>query len=158
MLSSQTSPGACTRVRRPPQPRTIPSTRTQRNTTLPESYAIDRPRVIPIVAEESGMPIGIVTDRDIVIRTIADGLDPVVLTARDCMTAPAITVSEDEHLSDVIDLLERRQLRRVIVVDRNGAVSGIISQADIATHASKRKAGELLQEVSHPVGVQGFTG
>jgi CBS domain-containing protein len=111
---------------------------------------------IPIVAEESGMPIGIVTDRDIVVRTVADGLDPLVLTARDCMTTPAVTVDEDEDLSEIVDLLERRQLRRVIVVDRTGAVSGIIAQADIAAHTSKRKAGELLKEVSHPVGTQGF--
>lgn len=109
---------------------------------------------IPIVAEESGMPIGIVTDRDIVVRTVADGLDPLVLTARDCMTTPAVTVDEDDDLGDIVDLLERRQLRRVIVVDRTGAVSGIIAQADIASHTSKRKAGELLKEVSHPVGTQ----
>lgn len=109
---------------------------------------------IPIVAEESGMPIGIVTDRDIVVRTVADGLDPLVLTARDCMTTPAVTVDEDDDLADIVDLLERRQLRRAIVVDRTGAVSGIIAQADIAAHTSKRKAGELLREVSHPVGTQ----
>jgi CBS domain-containing protein len=107
---------------------------------------------IPIVAEESGMPLGIVTDRDIVVRTVADGLDPLVLTARDCMTTPAVVVSEDDDLRDIVDLLERRQLRRVIVVDRLGAVCGIIAQADIAVHASKRKTGELLREVSHPVG------
>jgi CBS domain-containing protein len=100
------------------------------------------------------MPIGIVTDRDIVVRTVADGLDPLVLTARDCMTTPAVTVDEDDDLRDIVDLLERRQLRRVIVVDRTGAVSGIIAQADIASHTSKRKAGELLREVSHPVGTQ----
>jgi CBS domain-containing protein len=111
---------------------------------------------IPIVAEESGMPLGIVTDRDIVVRTVADGLDPLVLTARDCMTTPAVTVNEDDDLGDIVDLLERRQLRRVIVVDRTGCVSGIIAQADIAVHASKRKTGELLKEVSHPVGVHSF--
>jgi CBS domain-containing protein len=109
---------------------------------------------IPIVSEDAGMPIGIVTDRDIVVRTIADGLDPLVLTARDCMTSPAVTVAEDEDLGDVVDLLERRQIRRAIVVDQNGAVSGIVAQADIAAHASKRKTGELVREVSQPLGTQ----
>jgi CBS domain-containing protein len=106
---------------------------------------------IPIVSEESGLPLGMVTDRDIVVRTIADGLDPLVLTARDCMTTPAVSVSEEEDLGDVVDLLERRQIRRAIVVDQNGALSGIISLADIAPHASKRKGGELLREVSVPL-------
>lgn len=109
---------------------------------------------IPIVSEDGGMPIGMVTDRDIVVRTIADGLDPLVLTARDCMTSPAVTVAEDEDLGDVVELLERRQIRRAIVVDQNGAVSGIVAQADIAAHASKRKTGELVREVSQPLGTQ----
>jgi CBS domain-containing protein len=95
-----------------------------------------------------------VTDRDIVVRTIADGLDPLTLTARDCMTTPAVTVSEDQDIGDVVDLLERRQLRRVIVIDATGAISGIVSLADIATHASKRKSGELLREVSQSLAQQ----
>ncbi len=106
---------------------------------------------IPIVAEDTGMPIGMVTDRDIVVRTIADGLNPLVLTARDCMTTPAVTVSDDEDLGNVVDLLERRQIRRAIVVDQTGAVCGIVALADIATHASKRKSGELLKQVSQPL-------
>jgi CBS domain-containing protein len=109
---------------------------------------------IPIVSEDSGMPLGMVTDRDIVVRTIADGLDPLVLTARDCMTTPAVTVTENTDLSDVVDLLERRQIRRAIVVDETGAISGIVALADIAAHASKRKTGELLREVSQPLGGQ----
>ncbi len=106
---------------------------------------------IPIVSEDTGMPVGMVTDRDIVVRTIADGLDPLTLTARDCMTTPAVTVSEEQDLGDVVDLLERRQIRRAIVVDETGAISGVVSLADIAAHASKRKAGELLREVSVPL-------
>lgn len=109
---------------------------------------------IPIVSEGSGMPLGMVTDRDIVVRTIADGLDPLVLTARDCMTTPAVTVAETEDLSDVVDLLERRQIRRAIVVDETGAISGVVALADIAAHASKRTSGELLREVSQPLSQQ----
>ncbi len=113
---------------------------------------------IPIVAEESGIPLGMVTDRDIVIRTIADGLDPLVLTARDCMTTPAIVANEDDDLRDLVELAERRQVRRVIVVDSTGVLCGIVSAADIASHASKRKTGELLREVSQPLTVHGLGG
>lgn len=106
---------------------------------------------IPIVSEETGLPVGLVTDRDIVVRSVADGRSSIEVTARDCMTTPAVTVSENQDLSDVVDLLERRQIRRVMVVDETGALSGILSLADVATHASKRKAGELLREVSTPL-------
>jgi len=106
---------------------------------------------IPVVGDlESRLPIGMITDRDIVVRAVADGLDPAELTARDCMTIPAVTITEDTSVDDCIELLEQRQIRRVIVVARSGAVSGIVAQADVATHVSKRKAGELLQQVSQP--------
>ncbi len=106
---------------------------------------------IPIVSDETGLALGLVTDRDIVVRTIAGGMNPLEQTARDCMTTPAVTVSENQDLSDVVALLERRQIRRVMVVDETGALSGILSLADIANHASKRMAGELLREVSTPL-------
>lgn len=106
---------------------------------------------IPIVSAETGLPLGLITDRDIVVRSVADGLDPLGLTARDCMTTPPVCVNEAEDLDDVVDLLERRQIRRAMVIDETGALSGILSLADVAIHASKRKAGELLREVSTPL-------
>ncbi len=112
---------------------------------------------IPVVGDlTSRFPIGIVTDRDIVVRTIAAGNNPLELTARDCMTAPAITVTKDTTLADCVDLLELNQIRRVVVVDRDGRIAGILAQADIAMHLSKRKAGELLQEVSEPTEARAF--
>lgn len=104
--------------------------------------------MIPVVGDDE-MPIGAITDRDIVIRALADSGTP-QSTVRDFMSAPAITVTEDTSLDDCIDLLEERQIRRVIVVDANGRCVGVVAQADIAEHASKRKAAEMLQEVSKP--------
>ncbi len=106
---------------------------------------------IPIVSEETGLPVGLVTDRDIVVRTIAHGRNPIGLTARDCMTTPAVTVRENQELGEVVALLERRQIRRVMVVDETDALSGILALADIAAHASKKQVGELLREVSMPL-------
>ena len=106
---------------------------------------------IPVVGDlETRMPLGIVTDRDIVLRTIARGHDPMRLTARDCMTAPAFTIVEDARLQDCVELLELGQIRRAIVVDATGGCVGIVAQADVARHASKREAGELLRQVSKP--------
>ncbi len=107
---------------------------------------------IPIVGDlASQFPVGIITDRDIVLRAVADGRDIRALTVRDCMTAPVVTVPDDTNLRDCVELLEERQIRRVVVVDEEGRCCGIVAQADIATHASKRTAGELLQQVSQPV-------
>ena len=112
---------------------------------------------IPVVGDlTSRYPIGMVTDRDIVVRTVAKGRNPLELAARDCMTAPAITVTADTDVGACIDMLELNQIRRIIVVDREGRTCGILTQADIAMHLSKRKAGELLQEISEPSKVREF--
>jgi CBS domain-containing protein len=106
---------------------------------------------IPVVGDLiRKLPVGIVTDRDIVTRTIAAGRNPMTMTVRDCMTSPAVTVVDDTRVHDCVELLELSQIRRVIVVDDGGSCCGIVSQADIALHASKREAGDLVREVSKP--------
>src|SRR5690349_9683806 len=83
--------------------------------------------IIPVVGDlASKFPIGVITDRDIVTRVLAGGKNPLELTARDCMTMPAITVTEATRLHDCCDLLEINQIRRVLVVDRDGRLSGIV--------------------------------
>jgi CBS domain-containing protein len=104
---------------------------------------------LPVVGDLTGrMPVGIITDRDIVTRAIASGRDPMAMTVRDCMTSPAATILEDARVQDCVELLELSQIRRVIVVDDTGACCGIVAQADIALRASKRETGELVHEVS----------
>jgi len=108
---------------------------------------------IPVIDGESGKPIGIVTDRDITVRAVANCKNPLELAARDCMTAPVCTISEDASLDECLDLLEEKQIRRMLVVDGTGKCTGIVAAADLVEHASKRKAGELLQKVSQPASV-----
>jgi CBS domain-containing protein len=104
---------------------------------------------IPVVDSlDSRRPIGTITDRDITVRAVATGRDLPTARARDCMSAPCTTISTSASLNECIDLLEEKQLRRVVVVDETGACCGIVAQADIAEHASKRKAGELVRKVS----------
>lgn len=106
---------------------------------------------IPVVGDLfTRLPIGIITDRDIVTRSMAAGRDPMGLTARDCMTSPPVTIPEDARLHECVELLELGQIRRAIVVDASGVCSGIVAQADIARHASRREAGDLLREMSKP--------
>lgn len=102
---------------------------------------------IPII-DADDHPIGVVTDRDIVRRVVAEGKNPIGYTAETCMSQPVITVTVDAHLDDVVATMERHQIRRVPVVDQDGRCVGIISQADVARCASAGAVAELVREVS----------
>ena len=104
----------------------------------------------PVVRSESGSLIGIITDRDIVVRAVAEGRNPLSLTASACMTSPAISIGEDASVDDCTELMEAKQIRRVPVVDAAGALVGIVAQADIARCSSRKDAGELVRDVSAP--------
>jgi CBS domain-containing protein len=106
---------------------------------------------IPVIENAASLkPVGVVTDRDIVCRTVAKGVNPLKLTASDCMTTPCVTVTPDTSLDECCRVLEENQIRRVPVVDASGACCGIVALADIARHARKRDAGEVIKEVSEP--------
>jgi CBS domain-containing protein len=98
----------------------------------------------------SRLPIGVVTDRDIVCRTIANDLNPLNLTAADCMSKPIVTVTPDMSLEECCRIMEEKLIRRVPVVDDRGACVGIIALADIALHTGKNVAGHIVREVSEP--------
>jgi CBS domain-containing protein len=106
---------------------------------------------IPVVESgDSGKLIGVVTDRDITCRIVARGLNPLDLTAEDCMSSPVITVRPDTSLEELCRTLEQHQIRRAPVVDDAGCCCGVVSQADIARVAGRKVAGEVVHEVSRP--------
>lgn len=106
---------------------------------------------VPVVGMQGGVDLaGIITDRDMVVRGIAEGKNPLTLKAGSCMTTPAITIREDASLDDCTDLMEAKKIRRVPVVDAGGRLVGIVAQADVARHASRKDAGELVRDVSAP--------
>jgi CBS domain-containing protein len=108
---------------------------------------------IPIVEDkESNIPVGVITDRDIVCRTIGKGINPMDLTAEDIMSKPIVTVMPDMSFEDCCALMEEKQIRRIPVVDAAGACCGIVSVADIARYSTKEAAGEIVQEVSVEIG------
>jgi CBS domain-containing protein len=106
---------------------------------------------IPIV-DSSDRPIGVITDRDIVCRAVAEGKNPTGHTVETVMTSPVVTVRADAPIEDVVATMERHQIRRVPVVDDGGCCAGIIAQADIAFEAIPSKAAELVREVSRNTG------
>jgi CBS domain-containing protein len=106
---------------------------------------------IPVVESESTMRlVGVITDRDIVCRSLAQGQDPLKMTVKDCMSAPAVTVTPETSLEECCQMMETHQIRRVPVADQNGCCCGIVSQADIARRTSSEQAGEMVKEVSQP--------
>jgi CBS domain-containing protein len=102
---------------------------------------------IPVI-DPAEQVIGVVTDRDIVCRVVADGKNPMAYTAETCMSDPVVTVLEDAPIDDVVATMEKHQIRRVPVVDERGCCAGIISQADLAWAEPARDVAELVREVS----------
>ena len=106
---------------------------------------------IPVVStKEERKPIGVVTDRDIVIRLVAKGQNALDKRAGDCMSEPCVTVTPDMSLVDCTGLMETHKIRRVPVIDESGRLCGIVALADVAEHGGKRTTTELLKEVSQP--------
>ena len=105
--------------------------------------------LVPVI-DAQGRPVGTVTDRDIALRLVAEGRDPQQCTAQDCMTAPVTSVAIESSLTDATDLMESRQIRRLLVVDADGRLCGVVAQADIALSGRDRKTAELLRGVSEP--------
>lgn len=101
---------------------------------------------IPVVVSETDpRPLGVVTDRDIVLRVVAERRDPGVVQAEEIMSAPAVTVMLTASVDECMRVMERHRIRRVPVVDELGRIAGIIAQADII---GLRGGGKVVERVS----------
>lgn len=107
---------------------------------------------IPVCdSRESGRLVGIVTDRDIAIKVVAEGRDPARTDAGAVMTREIFSCRPDDNVEEAISTMQRQQIRRIPVVDDNGHIVGIIAQADIATRLrAPDKVAETVAEVSRP--------
>jgi CBS domain-containing protein len=105
---------------------------------------------VPVVDSRSaGRLVGIVTDRDIVVKVLADGRSVEHSTVREAMTPNPASCRDDDDVSRAVSLMEERQVRRMPVVGADGRLAGIIAQADIATRLNKdRTTGELVEAIS----------
>ena len=108
----------------------------------------------PVVDGEKTLKlVGVITDRDITTRTVAEGKNPLEMTAGDCMSSPCVTVTPEMTVEQCCAVMEKNKVRRVPVVDESGACCGIVAQADIAKHASKQETAQVVKSVSQPAGV-----
>lgn len=105
---------------------------------------------IPVVDSHQTMrPIGTITDRDIAIRAVGANKNPLEMKASDIMTKDIVTVTPETSVQDCMNVMENRQIRRVLVVDKNGRCTGIVAQADLAEREEHpSQTANFVREVS----------
>jgi CBS domain-containing protein len=103
--------------------------------------------VVPVV--DGRKVIGMITDRDIVIRLIAEGKDPSNAKVNEAMSKEVRAVKEDTPINEVLQLMSREQIRRVPVTNKNNELIGIVSIGDIASDSKETvKVGRTVEEIS----------
>ncbi len=102
---------------------------------------------IPVV--DDGRLVAVLTDRDIVIRAVAEGLDASTTQVGQVASSDPVTVAPDQSLDDAVEIMTHYQVRRLPVVEE-GRLVGVLSQADIALEAKEKVTGEVVQEISQP--------
>jgi len=104
---------------------------------------------LPVVQDLANLkPEGIITDRDIVVRGLAEGRDPFKSLVQSCMSSSLVSVSPETDVEECMRTMEKHQLRRILVVDGQGSVTGIVTQAHIARHADTEDTGQMVQGIS----------
>ena len=93
--------------------------------------------------------VGMLTDRDIIVRSTADGFHPETVQAGEVMTADVVYGFEDQEISEAARLMEEKQIRRLPIVNRQKSLVGVLSLGDIAA-GNKELAGEALKQVAEP--------
>ena len=102
----------------------------------------------PVVEDER--LVGMVTDRDVVVRVIAEGGDVRTKTARDAMSPGILYCFVDDSVEAVLENMGDQQIRRLPVIDRQKRLVGVVSLGDLALSGKRKAAGEALQEISQP--------
>ncbi|MFN2470276.1 MAG: CBS domain-containing protein [Gaiellaceae bacterium] len=127
-----------------PSPRTV-----ETSTTVADAARLLRDEDVgslPVI--ESGKVVGVVTDRDIVLRVVADGRDPQSTSVADIASRAPVTVDPQQDLDEALRLMGEHQVRRLPVVEEDGRLVGVLAQADVATEASPQQTAEVLEEIS----------
>jgi CBS domain-containing protein len=104
---------------------------------------------IPVVDSESRRePVGIITDRDIVCRAVAPGHDPEKTAVDQCMSRRLTTIGLESSIESCCEAMEEAKVRRMLVVDDDGRLCGIVAQADVALRLDPDYTAEVVREVS----------
>lgn len=95
--------------------------------------------------------IGVLSDRDLIVRAFAEGLDSKTMLGRDLITSPAIYCFDDQSVDEAAKLMHDNQIRRLVVLGRDKRMVGVISLGDLAMSTNDKLSGDVLQSVSEPM-------
>jgi CBS domain-containing protein len=126
-------------------------------TVPPEALLIDAARLMrdsdigPLPVCDQGRILGVLTDRDITVRAVANGKDPQSTQVKEVMTPEVICCLESDDVRQAAEMMQSAQLRRLLVVSRDGRLAGIVSLGDLALQTGDEVlTGETLERVSEP--------
>jgi CBS domain-containing protein len=102
--------------------------------------------IAPIV--EGDRLVGVLTDRDIAVRVVAEGGDPEQVKVTEVASRDLVTLDPQQDLSEALRLMARHQVRRLPVVEEDGRLVGVLAQADVAKEADETKTGEVVEKIS----------
>jgi CBS domain-containing protein len=102
--------------------------------------------IAPIV--DGDRLVGVLTDRDIAIRVVAEGRDPQSTKVEEIASQNLVTVDPQQDLDEALRLMAQHQVRRLPVVEEDGKLVGIVAQADVARHADAERTGNLVEQIS----------
>ena len=121
-------------------------------TVIKAAELMKRKNIGPILVienEQTQRLVGIVTDRDLALKIVAEGRDSKTTKVEAVMTRNVVTCRADDDLQKALDAMAEHQLRRIPVVDNDNKVLGIIAQADVATRVDQpEKTSEMVKEIS----------
>jgi len=124
-------------------------------TVKPDASAIDAAKLmrdedagVAPIAEGDGRLVGLVTDRDIAIRVVAEGKDPGKTKVTDIASQNLVTIDPQQDVDEVLRLMARHQVRRLPVVEEDGKLVGIVAQADVARHIDATRTGHVVEQIS----------
>lgn len=104
---------------------------------------------IPVVDEQK-KPVGVITDRDIVVRCVAEGESLDTCLVDTYMTAPAVSLPEDASVEDIANAMAKEAIRRIPITDKQGKLCGIVAQADLEYSAARSQKEKVSKSVSVP--------
>src|SRR5688500_5633119 len=95
--------------------------------------------------------IGVLTDRDVITRALAEGTESKAMLGRDLVTSPAIYCFDDQNVDEAAKLMHDNQIRRLVILSRDKRMVGVVSLGDLAMNTDDKLSGEVLQSVSEPL-------
>jgi CBS domain-containing protein len=102
--------------------------------------------IAPIV--EGERLVGVLTDRDIAVRVVAEGRDPEQTKVTEVASRDVVTLDPQQDLDEALRLMARHQVRRLPVVEEDGRLVGVVAQADVSKEADEQQTGEVVEQIS----------